>query len=106
MTRFSAIYIDAGTVHRMTFEATDINAAKVQAEKWGVGVDGEAPGTEESAPPQAEAYDLATARRILGNVSRATVYRWLLLGELKRVAGTRKVLITRESIERRAGRNP
>ena len=46
------------------------------------------------------AFDITRAREILGGISRATVYSWLALGRLERVPGTRRVLITRSSLER------
>jgi hypothetical protein len=37
----------------------------------------------------------------MGGVGRTTIYKELVLGNLERVAGTRRVLITRKSLERR-----
>ena len=50
--------------------------------------------------PEAQAYGCKEAQRLLGGVSRWTLYRWIALGRLERVDGTRKVLITRRSLER------
>lgn len=105
MTRYAGIFIVAGAVRRLRFEAASPEEANELALKWGVGVEGEAADTSTVAAAQPEAYDLPTARRVLGNVSRSTIYRWLLLGELERLPSIGKVLITRQSIERRAGRS-
>ena len=58
-----------------------------------------AQGTAQAERP--EHYPLAAARVLLGNVSRSTIYRDLANGLLERVPHTRRVLITRASIERR-----
>lgn len=48
-----------------------------------------------------EAYDLPEAQKLLGGVSRSTIYRDVHKGLLNRVPGTRRVLITRKSIAAR-----
>ena len=48
------------------------------------------------------AYDQRKARELLGGISRATLYNWLAVGRLERVPDTRRVLITRQSLERAA----
>lgn len=104
MKRFSATYSSNGISCRMTFEAADLEAARAQAARWGVGVEGEALETAASvAPALPVAYDLPTACALLGNVSRATIYNWLVAGKLERVPESRRVLITRRSMERMAG---
>lgn len=59
------------------------------------------PQVTPQATPQVEHYPLATACQLLGGVSRSTIYRELHMGLLERVPHTRRVLITRDSIERR-----
>lgn len=98
---FSGIFIIDGEVRRMRFEAVDLNEAKAIAVKWGVGVEGEAPVVNDAPAPLPEAYDQETARRLLGNISRTSLYAELAKGNLERVHGTRRVLITRRSLERR-----
>ena len=61
--------------------------------------------TEELHRPQGktvtpEAFDVASACHIMGDISRTTLYRLLLRGKLERLPATRKVLVTRRSIER------
>ncbi len=99
MKRFSAVYIAGGAARRMTFEAEDLDDARAQAGKWGVGVEGEAPETGAVKTALPEAYDLKTASTLLGGVCRYTIWKWLTLGKLERVPDIRRVLITRRSIE-------
>jgi hypothetical protein len=104
--KFSGIYIVAGEIRRVVYEAKDLEDARQHAAKWGVGIEGEAiafPG--DSPPPLPEAYDEKTARYLLGGISRTTLYAELATGRLQRLAGTRRVLVTRRSIERRCELN-
>lgn len=106
LKKFSGIYVAAGEIRRVVYEAKDLAEARQLAAKWGVGIEGEAatfPG--ESSPPLPEAYDEKTARYLLGGISRTTLYAELATGRLKRIAGTRRVLVTRQSIERRCELN-
>jgi hypothetical protein len=106
--KFSGIYVLAGTIRRVIFEATDAAEALTLATGWNLGLEGEAPAgpdCEGAAAPVPELYDLETSRRLLGGVSRGTIYRWLLIGKLERDPDSRKVLLTRRSIERCGGRN-
>jgi hypothetical protein len=105
MKRFSAVYIANGSARHMTFEAEDLNDAQQQAAKWGAGVEGETGDTAPATTALPEAYDLPTTRRLLGNVSERTIYRWLVTGELQRIPESRRVLVTRRSLERFAARN-
>lgn len=102
MNRYSGVYIVGGAVRNMEFEADDEADAKSRAVQWGVGLTGPAASRDRAAPPVPEAFDLKDTCRLLGNVSRATIYRWLARGLLERVKDTEKVLITRKSIERKA----
>lgn len=106
LKKFSGIYVAAGEIRRVVYEAKDISEARQLAAKWGVGIEGEAvafPG--ESPPPLPEAYDEKTARYLLGGISRTTLYAELATGRLTRLSGTRRVLVTRRSIERRCELN-
>lgn len=106
MMRFSAIYITGGSVHRMTFEAPDIEAAKAQAEKWGVGVEGEVQDTGPVRPALPEAFNLQDTCHMLGGIGRTLVYQMVNDGRLERVPRVRRLLITRRSIEKwAAGRS-
>ena len=86
-----------GSIRRLMFEACGEGEAREFAIRFGAGLEGEA-RRPESAPPPA-AYDEKTARRLLGNISPSTLYRELAVGNLERVPGIRKILITRQSIE-------
>ena len=104
MKTFSGIYVRGGSVRRITLEAETTLEAQEIAAVWNVGIEGEtaeltAAAAATAVPP--EAYDLVTARRLLGNVCRSTVYNLLAVGDLERVPKTRKVLITRKSLEAR-----
>ena len=52
----------------------------------------------DSLPPPAF-YNEKSARAMLGGISRTSLYRELIRGNLIRVPGMRKILITRQSIE-------
>ena len=85
------------------FEALGLDEAKRLAAGWGFELEGEL--TEEFNRPQSvsitpEAFDVPNACRIMGDISRSTLYRLLMRGKLERLPATRKVLVTRRSIER------
>lgn len=106
LKKFSGIYVAAGEIRRVVYEAKDITEARQLAAKWGVGIEGEAVAIPiESPPPLPEAYDEKTARYLLGGISRTTLYTELATGRLQRISGTRRVLVTRRSIERRCELN-
>lgn len=113
MTRYAGVYVTDGGVRQVTFEAASPDEAKQLAQKWGVGVTGEARETPASGGASAipEAYDEETAGKLLtGNpekpLSRSSLYRLVAVGALERVPGTRRFLITRSSLERYCqGRN-
>jgi len=103
MKRFQAIYLMQASIRKITFEALNLDEAQRLATLWGFGLEGEA--TEERAsdarrPLAAEAFDVSSACKVLGDISRTTLYRLLLRGQLERLPATRKVLVTRRSIER------
>lgn len=102
MTLYTGVYVRDGRVHRMTFEAETDSAAQELAKQWGVGLDGRAEVPELKSLPPPEAYDEKTARQLLGGISRTTLFMELKQGYLERLPGTRRLLITRRSIEKRA----
>jgi hypothetical protein len=84
----------------MFFEAETEQEARDFAYKCGAGLEGPAAGPGTISGPVPENYDEKTARRLLGGLSRSTLYRELGRGKLERVPGVRKVLVTRRSLER------
>jgi hypothetical protein len=101
---FSAIRAANGRLRRLWLEAADETEAHELCLRIDAGLEGEAQRPESAAPLLPEAYDARTARRLLGGISRSSLYKELILGNLERVGGTRRVLITRESLERRCRR--
>lgn len=103
MKTYSAIYLVEASIRRIRFEASDPDEARRLATIWGFGLEGEAP--EEACPRQCdaakpEAFGVADSCRILGGICRTSLYRLLARGKLERLPETRKVLVTRRSIER------
>jgi hypothetical protein len=98
MKTFTGIYIVGGAVRRMTLEAESIEEAKTIAASWDVGIEGESNAVAGPAPIP-EAYDEETARMLLGKISRTSLYRMLVRGDVERLPGTRSVIVTRKSIE-------
>lgn len=106
LKKYSGIHVAAGEIRRIVYEARDIVEARQFAAQWGVGLEGEAVAfSGESPPPLPEAYDEKTARYLLGGISRTTLYAELATGRLQRLSGTRRVLVTRRSIEHRCELN-
>lgn len=105
MTLYTGLYTREGRIHRMTFEAVNDETAASLAREWNVGLEGktELPNVKEPLPLP-ESYPLEVAQKLLGGVSRSTIYREIHLGLLDRVPNTRRVLITRQSIEARKSR--
>lgn len=104
MKRYRGIFLVEASIRRINFEALSLEEAQRLAAGWGFGLEGET--LEDAAvetahrPVAAEAFDVANACRILGGISRTTLYRLLVRGKLERLTATRKVLVTRRSIER------
>ena len=96
---WGAICIHDGETRRLIVEAANEAEARAMCLQLGVGFDGPASRGVAPSPPMPEAYDQGTARRLLGGISRTSLYKELILGTLKRVPGTRRVLVTRSSIE-------
>ena len=109
---WSALYIEDGDVRRLWFEAPSEEKARDFARRCGAGLEG-ASDRPDTTVPLPEAYDEVTTRKLLGGVrddgtpgvSRSFLYKELTLGRLERVPGTRRLLITRASIEKWAPRN-
>jgi len=95
---FSAVYVDAGTVRRIWFESACDEAARAFCVRHGFGLEGPATRPSDSLPPPAF-YNEKSARTLLGGISRTSLYRELIRGNLIRVPELRKILITRQSIE-------
>lgn len=101
LATYSAVHVAHGAIRRVWFQAATEEEAKETCVRWNVGFEGL---TERVEQEPAHAYDEKTARRLLGGISRTSLYRELAMSRLERVSGTRKVLITRQSLERRVGR--
>ena len=99
---FVAVFAVAGRTRQAVFDAADIAEARETCSRWGAGLQGEAACHERPAfDSLPEAYEQKEARRLLGGISRSTLYRELALERLTRMPGTRRLLVTRESIELR-----
>ena len=102
--KYAAIYVtgDAG-IRRITFDAVSAEEAQAFAVRHGFGFEGEAVA-EVSRPsilqkPQKEAYNSVDTRTKLGDISRKKLYALLVTGKLKRLPDTRRVMVTKKSIE-------
>lgn len=107
LKRFSAVFCVQASIRRVTFEAFSLDEAQGLASTWGFGLEGEAsaePDRDIRSHVPAEALDVKSACRVLGGISRTTLYRLLVKGQLERLPATRKVLVTRRSIERYCSR--
>jgi hypothetical protein len=101
MQIYSAITIADGNIRRMWFEAPGEAEAKAFAVRVGAGLEGPAIRPELKGDPLPEAYNQEASRRMLGGISKSTLYREIQDGKLQRLPGTRRILITRASIEAR-----
>jgi hypothetical protein len=99
LSTFSAVHVEAGQIRRLWFQAAGEPEARELCVKLGLGYDGPSSGPETHTTPSPEAYDEKTTRQLLGGVSRSFLYRELVAGRLERVPNTRRLLITRSSIE-------
>ena len=109
LRRYRAIYLAESSIRQVTFEALCLDEARRLAAAWGFGLEGEVVGEGDDTQGQTvgpEAFDVTKACRILGDISRTTLYRLLIRGKLERLPATRKVLVTRRSIERFCSRVP
>ena len=98
MTTFAAVYVEAGTVRRIWFESASPEAARAFCVRYSFGLEGPATRPSDSLPTPAF-YNEKSARTLLGGISRTSLYRELIRGNLVRVPGMRRILITRQSIE-------
>ena len=106
LAMFSAAYVVQGKMRRMFFEAIDDAEAREFCIRWGCGLEGESTRPELGTKSLPEAYDQQTACRLLGGISKSTLYRELQDGKLERVPGTRRILVTRSSLEARCSWRP
>jgi hypothetical protein len=97
---YSAVYPVSGSLRRMFFEAATEQEARDFCARCGAGLEGPATQPALSPAEESEYADEKTARRLLGGISRSTLYREIALGHLDRAPGIRKVLVTRQSIRR------
>jgi hypothetical protein len=98
MKSYSAIMVREGTLRKVSYEAIDEVEAREIAKRWDIGFAGETAVEPTIKVAEPEAFSLEDAQRMLGGISRATIYRWLDIGRLQRVRDTRRVLITRRSV--------
>ncbi len=103
---FSAVYVVQGRMRRMFFQATDDAEAREFCAHWGSGLEGESTRPATAPEHLPEAYDQETARALLGGISKSTLYREIQDGKLDRLPGTRRILITRLSLEARSRWRP
>ena len=101
MNTYSAIRPSNGAIRRLWFEAADVVEAQATAAACGAGLEGPSAVPGNACEPPVS-FPLDEARRLLGGVSRSTVYRDIARGRLARVPGLRRIQITRESILRRS----
>lgn len=107
MKQYSAIRVDAGSIRRITLEAENLEEARRLATQWGFGLEGEVHpeiGCPEEKVVHPDAFNSTDSRRKLGDISRTMLYRLLARKILCRLPGTRKILVTRTSIERYCAR--
>ena len=100
LRRYRAIYLAGSCIRNVTFEALCLDEAKRLAAGWGFGLEGEAPEERQRAQHNTvapEAFDVASACRIMGDIFRTTLYRLLIRGKLERLPATRKVLVATQS---------
>jgi hypothetical protein len=98
---YTGIYVSNGRVRRVRFEAENEQEAISLAKAWNIGLQGPAQDLEVRPAPLPEAYPLSVAQKLLGGISRSSIYRDLHAGRLERMPHTRRVMITRRSIEAR-----
>ena len=101
-TVYTAVRIEDGETLRIWFEASMEEKAREYCRCINAGFEGRAGGPEIRETPLPEAYNVETSCQILGGISPSTLYREIADGKLERFPGTRRVLITRASLEARA----
>lgn len=101
---YEAIQIENSLIRKVWFEAQSPDDARAFALKCGLGLQGEGPpiAASDAAPTfdPVAAFDVPRACQHLGGISRTSLYRLLVRGKLSRLKHTRKVLVTRRSINR------
>lgn len=101
MKTYEGVYIEESTLCSVFFRAKDRNSALKTCKRLGLGLKGESEGfraKHNSIQPMF--CDAKTAMNLLGGISRSTLYKELTLANLQRVPGTRKILITLDSIKK------
>ncbi len=98
---YEALHIVESRFRKIYFEARNDDDAKMMCKQFGLGLVGESARIESDAKvPEPTYYDSTVARKLLGGISRSTLHKELVLGNLTRAAGTRKILITADSIKK------
>ena len=75
---YRAVYVAESSIRKVTFEAFSLEEAQRLAAVWGFGLEGEACGDADNTHGNTvgpEAFDVMNACRILGDISRTTLYR-------------------------------
>lgn len=98
----AAVFVANGEIRRLWFQAASEEEARAFCLQFNAGYEGLSRTPETEVKPAPEAYNATTARELLGGISESTLYRELSEGKLERVPDTRRLLITRASLERRA----
>ncbi len=98
---YVGVAVVAGEIRRLWFQARSEVDARETCRLLDIGYEGPAvaPATSQLLPV---ALDEKAAKQALGGVSRATLYRMLVRGDITRLPGSRRLLVTRSSIERLA----
>jgi hypothetical protein len=104
MKTFACLRIEGGIVARLWVEAESEASARELCVRCGFGFVGLSEQPRATAQPVPEAYEAKTASAILGGLSRSTLYRMVIRGDLDRFPSTKRLLITRSSLERSCGR--
>lgn len=97
---YAAVRVVSGSIRRLWFEATGEPEAREFCASVNAGYEGPADRPENNEPLP-NSYPEDVARRLLGGISRSSLYRMVIRGDVDREPGTRRLLITRTSIERR-----
>lgn len=95
------MFVEQGQIRRLWFRATTEREGRAFCIKFNAGYEGMARSPEVEIKPLPAAYDVKTSCALLGGISEATLYREIKDGKLDRLPDTRRVLVTRESLERR-----
>jgi len=101
MKMYEGIYIEESALCNVFFKAKDRDTAMKTCKRLGLGLKGEAEGFRTKQNSIEPVYcDSKTTMTLLGGMSRSTLHKELILQNLERVPGTRKILITLDSIKK------